>query len=276
MVKLDELVKKARELKPLPATVVRLASLTSSIHTDLTEISDVMVHDQALTMRLLRAANSAASGSAMVITSAQDAVFRLGTARVLALTVAANFNTLLTRDDPALKLSESRVWSHSIAAAAAAETLPEFIEAPLPPEAFTAALLHDIGKLVMGRFLTASDLEAIQKAKTEGGLDTLGAESHVLGVHHGELGGIIAQHWKLPETIVKGITYHHNPTSGGDLICDATYLANIIAKHIEADPFPPTPDADVLERLQVTEEQLDRLADAAQHRFKSVHARYNA
>ena len=274
MVNMEELVKKARELKPLPASAVRLASLTSSMDTDLAEISDIIVHDQALTMRLLRAANSAASGSAMVITDAQDAVFRLGTARVLALTIAANVNTLLKRDDPALRLSESKLWSHSIAAAAAAESLPEFVSISLPPESFTSALLHDIGKLVMGRFLTPQDLEAIQKAQTDDGIDSLQAEKKVLGGHHGELGGIIAQHWKLPESISRGIIYHHTPKEGADPICDAVYLSNIIAKHIEDELAPPTPDLEALERLGLTEQQLEKLTDIAKNRFKVVHARY--
>ena len=54
----------------------------------------------------------------------------------------------------------------------------------------------------------------------------------VLGVNHAELGGQIAGHWKLPERLAAGITFHHTPDDGHDLVCDVVYLANIAAKRI--------------------------------------------
>ena len=54
----------------------------------------------------------------------------------------------------------------------------------------------------------------------------------VLGVNHAALGGEIASHWKLPERLVTGITFHHSPDEGDDVVCDVVYLANIAAKRI--------------------------------------------
>lgn len=275
MLGLDELIEQACELKPLPASAVRLAALTASPDTDLEAISDVIAYDQALTLRLLRAANAAASGSASRISRAQDAVFRLGTARVLALTIASSVNDLLQRDVSAYGLGEGQLWRHSVAAAAAAETLPEFAGPELPPETFTAALLHDIGKLVMGRYLSTEDLDWIHRAVMDGRLSPLAAESEVLNVHHGELGGIVAQHWELPDRIVQGIIHHHTPAEGRDVICDAVYVANLVAKHLEDVPAA-APDADVLDRLGLDATRWEQVIAAARSRFDSVRARYNA
>lgn len=274
MVRLDKLVRQVRVLRPLPATTVRLAGLVSSSHVDLEEICEVIAYDQSLTLSLLRAANSAAEGGVSDVSQVFEAVFRLGAARVLALAVSANTCDLLKGGVPAYNLGEGVLWRHSVAAASAAETLSEFVNETLPPESFTAALLHDVGKLVMGRFLKSSDLEMISRTRSEAGLDLLAAETRVLGVHHGELGGIIAQHWKLPESIVKGIIYHHAPAQGKDLICDTVYAANLIAKRVEDPSVSLTFDKEALERLGLSPSNMDELAVTAREHFKGVSARY--
>jgi HD-like signal output (HDOD) protein len=276
MIDIDDLIAKASTLQPLPASAVQLASLIASGNSDLDEIGNVIAYDQALTLKLLRAANSAHSASLTPITDARDAVFRLGTARVLALSVAANVNPLLKRDVSQYGLGEGDLWRHSVASAVAAEMLPDYCKELIPPETFAAALLHDIGKLVMGRFLSVEILGMLHRATTEGGLDPCAAESQILRVHHGELGGIVAQHWNLPESIVKGIIYHHTPSDGNHIICDAVSLANQIAKSVEKRLPPPTVLPSVLERLGVPANILDHLTGAATRSFEKISARYNA
>lgn len=275
MVEFDDLIEHAKEMKPLPASAARLASLINSPHCDLNDVADVVAYDQALTMRLLRAANSAATGGNARMTCASEAVFRLGLARVLSLAIAASVREPFQRDVAAYGLAEGELWRHSVATAAAAETLQEITPIELPPDTFTAALLHDIGKLIMGRHLSTEDLEWIHRAKLDGGLSPLEAERQVLEVHHGELGGIVAQHWDMSERVVKGIIYHHTPGDGFDVICDAVYLSNLVAKTVDGTPLAP-PDPQSLERLEMSPEQLERLVRTTSERFQSISARYNA
>ena len=275
MVELNELIQHAREMKPLPASAIRLAALINSPHVDLNDVADIIDYDQALTMRLLRAANSAAVGGSERLTRASEAVFRLGLPRVLSLAIASSVRDPFQRDVAAYGLAEGELWRHSVATAAAAETLFEVARCDLPSETFTAALLHDIGKLVMGRHLSTEDLEWIHRARIDGGLSALEAERQILDVHHGELGGIIAQHWEMPERVVKAIIYHHTPTDGFDVICDAVNLANLVAKSIAGAPLP-TPAAESLERLGITADELEPLVATTQKRFQDISARYNA
>lgn len=274
MVNPDRLIQQARELQPLPASTIRLAGLVSSDNVDLDEICEVITYDQALTLALLRAANSVAHGGASDVSQVYEAVFRLGAAHVLAVALAANTGKLLKKHLPAYGLDEGGLWRHSVAAVGAAESVAKFAAEDLPPESFTAALLHDVGKLVMGRFMSVLDLESIHRARIEGGFDLLGAESEFLGMHHGELGGIIAQHWKLPERIVKGITFHHHPAKGQDLICDAVYLANQVAKRINKPAPWPAVNRDVLARLGLAESQMDEITAATQSNFEIVRIRF--
>ena len=275
MVELNDLIQHAREMKPLPASTIRLAALINSPHVDLNEVTEIIAYDQALTMRLLRAANSAATGGSARATRASEAVFRLGLARVLSLAIAGSIHDPLQRDVAAYGLAEGELWRHSVATAAAAETLFEVAGSDLPTETFTAALLHDVGKLVMGRYLSTEDLEWIHRARIDGGLSPLEAERQILDVHHGELGGIIAQHWEMPERVVKAIIHHHTPADGFDIICDGVSLANLVAKTIEG-ARSPAPDAESLERLGITHDQLEPLVATTRSRFQAISARYNA
>jgi HD-like signal output (HDOD) protein len=280
MIDLHRLIEQANELAPLPASTVRLAELVGSPDCPLEDVAELIAFDQGLTVKLLRAANSAASGSATPVGTVKEAVIRMGTARVLALAVAAGARPLLQGRVPAYGLNEGALWRHSVAAAVAAEIVPAFCHLDVPPETFTTALLHDVGKLVMGRFLSPEILGFIHRAQEVDHLGWLEAESLLLNVHHGELGGVIAQHWKLPPRVVLGIIYHHDPDRGLDLICDLTYLTDNVAKRIEAGLDGRQLDfaisARVADRLGLTPKMLDNLCPVAASRYTQVCRRYNA
>ncbi len=280
MIDLNRLIEQANELAPLPASTVRLAEMVGRPDCDLNDVVELIAFDQALTARLLRAANSAASGSAIHIGTVPEAVTRMGTAQVLTLAMASSARPFLQSRVPAYGLGEGALWRHSVAAAVAAETAPGFCQVAVPPETFTAALLHDVGKLVMGRFLDPEILGFIQRAREVDHLNELEAESLLLNVHHGELGGLIAQHWKLPSSVVLGITYHHNPEQGHHVICDLTCLSNQVAKHIEAGldgrQFNLAIPGEIAGRLGLTPETLNELGATAVARYTQVCRRYNA
>jgi len=105
------------------------------------------------------------------------------------------------------------------------------------------------------------------------------AEVEVLGVHHGELGGLIARHWNLPERLAEAIAHHHAPEKVADVVCDAVHVANIAARLV-AGP-PPLADADVqpspgaVERLRLPANFLDRLTAHVGRRLEDVLARYD-
>ena len=119
-----------------------------------------------------------------------------------------------------------------MASALAVEPIARRSRTPIPPESFTAALIHDIGKIVLARFLSPDQLRWLADARDLGGLSSLQAETEVLGVNHAGLGGRIAAQWKLPERLMNGVTFHHTPDEGNDVVCDVVYLANVAAKRI--------------------------------------------
>ena len=181
MIDLTKLVEQANELAPLPASTVRLAGLIVNPECHLDDVTELIVFDQALTMKLLRAANSAASASLVRVANVWEAVTRMGTAQVLSLAVAAGAKGFLKTRLPEYGLDEGVLWRHSVAAAVAAETMQAFGNVESPPETFTAALLHDVGKLVMARFLSPEILGFIRRGREVDHLGQLEAESLLLG-----------------------------------------------------------------------------------------------
>jgi len=244
------------------------------------DVEQVVSLDPALTGRVLQFANSAASASLVPVSTVRSAVVRLGVGAVLSFATASAAQKQLRRALPEYGLSEGALWEHSIAAALGAELLPSLASQPIPPEAFTAALLHDVGKIVLARFLDAATLEQLAAARGDGDRPSLSAELAILGVHHGQLGGLIAVEWKLPERLVRGIVYHHNPADGHDLICDAVHVADAIAKTVGVTATPPASslgiEPDSLDRLGLTLDEIDRLVVRLGRRFHDVASRYAA
>jgi putative nucleotidyltransferase with HDIG domain len=279
LIDLNSLIAQASNLPALPQSTMKLAALVGTKQDNVGEVAEVVAFDPALTFKLIRAANSAFSGSSSAVTNVKDAVARLGTAQVFALAVATSVRPHMQKIVPEYGFSDGEFWRHSVAAAVATEVMPPLCRTTVPPESFTAALLHDIGKLIMARFLSADILDLLQRARKDGGMTLLESETKILKVHHGELGGLIAQHWKFPERIVKGIVYHHNPEEGGDSICDVVCLANLAAKQIEtgSPEIKPEllPKSDLVERLGLEHDGFEKLCIEGIKRFELVKTRYN-
>jgi HD-like signal output (HDOD) protein len=233
MIDLDSLIRSAYALAPLPSSVTRLATIIAADEWSADEIEEVITLDPALTANLLRLANSAAFGSRGTITSVRHAVVRLGVGSVLSLAVAASVQSRIDRPVPEYGLSSGELWRHSVASALVAEQARPYCRLEMPHESYTAALLHDIGKLVVARFLGSETRELLRHAREQGSLSLVDAESEVLGVHHGEIGGLVAQHWDLPESIVEGIQHHHAPDRGRSTVCHVVHLSNAMAHRIE-------------------------------------------
>jgi HD-like signal output (HDOD) protein len=271
---LQQLIAKAYDLEPIPMSGTKLASLVADPESTLESIAEVVSFDQALTGRALRAANSAASASHSTITTVKDAVVRLGRSTMLTLGFGPKVRQQLQQAVPEFGLAENMLWRHSVAAALAAESMGSMCKAQIPPESYAAALLHDVGKLVLARFLDADRLSYLQRAQSEGHCNPLQAEMEILEVNHAELGGLIARHWGLPERIALGIQYHHDPADDHPLVCHVVCVANILAKSVlpEVEATPPYPEDHTasLTRLGIDAALETRICQAVTARFAKV------
>jgi len=192
----EDLLREAQSLDPLPASSAQLSRILSREDWSLDEVAKTATLDQALTGRLLRAANSAASGSQHQITSVGTAVMRLGPTLVMSVAMGQGIQSQM-KDEEAL-------WRHSVATALATEVMRKLGLTP-PPGTFIAALVHDVGKLVIRRKLKNSGITLTSSNPDEPWVD----ETEQLGIDHAELGGNIARSWELPEGIPEAVDHHH-------------------------------------------------------------------
>ncbi len=274
MIDLDALAQAAACLEPLPVSTLRLARLVCSggDSPDIARVVEVVQFDQALTASLLRAANSSWSASRSEITNVHDAVVRLGTGPVFSMALGVQVKGRLAGAVPEYGLGEGDLWNHSVASSLAAELVVRMSPRQLPLETVTAALLHDVGKLVMSRFLSSDLLELLETSRSAG-LTRMEAEADVLGVHHAELGGLILQCWALPEGLVRGVTYHHQPDVSINPVAYGVYLADVAAKRLigeDDDNADPEMLASALGELELTESDFDEIGALIETRFAEV------
>ena len=276
MIDLGVIAQKATTLDPLPTSLTRLVAMIDD--PDLLEVAEVVAFDQALTASLLRSANSSWSSSIRPITTVQEAVIRLGYATVFTMAVGMNVKSRMNRAIPEFGLEEGELWRHSVAASLAAELLPDYASVELPPEVVTAGLLHDIGKLLVNRFAEPETRAALTRALEDEHENRLEIEVEVLGVDHGEIGGLIVDAWKLPKSIATAIQYHHAPELSGEPIAYATALANVIAKIVGTGSDEGAVDvlayAHAMEALGINSDGLDQVVRLTFERFTEVVARY--
>ncbi len=283
MIDIEKLIASAQELEPLPASASRLASLLSDINTPLHQIVKVVSFDPALASRVLRAANSALSGARAPIETIDAAIARLGPGMVMALTIGSSVQAQLGDAIPFYGLEEGDLWRHSVASALGAELLRKSRPRKIPPAAFTAALLHDVGKLVLGRFVRNELREWFDRAQREGKLSRQQAEKELIEVSHAEIGGLVAQDWGLPEHIVWGISFHHDPrhaTPGeGDPLCDAVFLSDVFAQRalgtLDARDVPEGLEDEILGRFELEDADRDRIVEAIRDELSEVMSWYD-
>jgi len=225
-------IEEIESLKPMPASVVQLAGMIADADANISDIARVVELDQALTANLLRMANSAWGRSRTPILTVSEAVKRLGTAQVLKLAVGREVAHSMVQAFPGYELAEHELWRHSVAAALAAEGMSSVTSKPVPGAAFTGALLHDIGKLLLSRHLGVEALQEIGRVVEADGLVYLEAERKLLGADHAQVGGAIARHWRFPDPLVSAIEFHHEPDAHPCELLDVVHIANAVAKLI--------------------------------------------
>lgn len=264
-------------LEPLSPTATRLAEIVTAEETSLEEIERVVSLDPVLTGRLLRYANSASAARRGVAT-VRAAVMQMGLGQLLTFAAAGSVRRQFGEAIPQYGLSEGVLWRHLVASALAVELLPPILKRAVPPEAFTAALLHDLGKLVIGRFLEPEGIRQIAALREERGLSLAQAEREVLGIEHGEVGALTASQWHLPESIVRGIAHYSHPELVEDAVSDLVHVGNVAAKSIGE---PQTPegadlcvDPGVRRRLGLTDDRFTALLERLRQHLDQVLERY--
>lgn len=233
-------------------------------------ISELISYDPGLGSRVLRMVNSAAFGFQRHISSIQHGIMILGFNAVRGIVLSASVLKLFEGKSHPNGLNHEAFWWHSTATAVGAKFLADKLALPMD-DAFTAGMLHDMGKLVLDVHFT----DFYQPVLAEGynqnhrchGLAFLIREHDYLKTTHAEVGAELAAQWKLPSNIADVMRYHHTPSvavpSHQPLVA-VVAIANGLAAYLALDtaarigienPLADVPD-DVWSILKLDPERL--------------------
>ena len=178
----------------------------------LEEIVATVKHDPALTARLLRVCNTVAFQGLRTISSVEEAVHRLGHDRLLAMVWQLCLGRTMRTTLPVYAMKAETFWRHSLVTAIAAEELLALTTKIKEDKAtaFTAGLLHDVGKILVDAALLAKPGILSDYCQRER-LSPRQAEKQLCGYDHAVIGGELLKSWNLPASLVAAVTYHHEP-----------------------------------------------------------------
>ena len=198
-----------------PDAVQKVMALLKNEDYSVTDVAKVIRYDQGMAANILKMSNSAYFGASSKIRSIPDAVICLGQKNLLRVLETACTATFFKKAGGGYVSDASELWEHSVAVALMSQILSRHIQKQDDAALYTAALLHDIGKVILGQYVRESYVR-IRGLVVESGYSFLEAEEEVVGINHADLGGRIAEQWRFPADIRDAIAHHHRPDSLGD------------------------------------------------------------
>ena len=265
--KADYLIKimdKVDAFPSIPGSAVRLLELVDQSDASIQEIEDVLRLDPGLTANVLKLTNSAFFGLPTKVGSVKRAIMLLGLKKLKQLIMASCVSAVMDEDIPGYDLPAGELWRHSIAVSVAAEGLVRELDLEGGDDIFTAALLHDVGKLVLGQFI--DDDYATLEAVAGDNVSFEIAEKEVLGTDHAEVGARILEQWSLPSELVHAVRWHHNPEmsdaihSSTDIVHVANMLCLMLGIGVGREGLQYQPSPVVTRRLGLKPFHLEKLA----------------
>lgn len=217
---IEELIGSVEDLPSLPAVVMELLGSIEQEDIDTAVLAKKVASDPALMAKTLRLANSSAYGLQVKATTIQQAMTFLGYETMRQLIMAA----ALTGCFPAGRcpgFNDRAFWRHSIASAACARVLARRVRFN-PDYAFTAGLLHGIGRLVLvSRF--PERYQSVLSLRDKRDCELAEAERALMGIDHVDAGVALAEHWHFSDTMRQAIAFYRLPEAPG-----AGFLATIV------------------------------------------------
>ncbi|MBL9187829.1 MAG: HDOD domain-containing protein [Opitutaceae bacterium] len=237
------------DIPTLPAVVMQAMEVLQDPTSDAESVQGVISRDPAISAKILRVANSAYFGFARRVGTIAEAVGVLGFVNVQGMILGLGAFDAMRSD----RLKLGGLWRHSVTTATAARLLAERL-GRRPDEAFTAGILHDIGKLIFA-VQAGSDYQRVIDLERAAGASSLEAERTLLEFTHPEVGEMVAQRWNLPPHYVAAIAHHHAPAAAGEetVFSALIGLANLAAHAVAEAPAPlaPAREAERLAHLEL-------------------------
>ncbi len=257
------------QIPTLPSVVTKTMEVINSPNSSAEDAARFIEKDVALTSKVLRLANSAFYGIPRTISSATSAIVILGFNTIRSLVLSASVLKLFPAKAGTVEFDRKAFWQHSMMTAIATRMLAKRYQRNKLVDlemAFSAGLLHDVGKIILEQFAHEDYMPALTLARKEN-IPLLDAEKRVLGLTHADVSGMLIERWDMPNELRMPVLHHHSPSEAADfadlaaLVHYANHLAHIKGSScIEGEAFTPL-DPNVLNILQLADTEESLLAE---------------
>ncbi len=274
---IQKIIDEIDSLKPIPQVAHKVLAIVDNPKSSVGDLAEVVAYDQSLTANVLRICNSPYYGLTRKVDSIHQAIAYLGMEKIAEMVLLDLGSDSLKDEHVGYDLREGDLWTHAVSSALIARELASMKAAKNPYLIFTAALLKDIGKVILHRYV-GEVFDEIFRLVQEKHLSFREAEQEVIGIDHAELGAKVAETWKFSDKMVHIIRNHHlnGNWEESDLETAIVYLADIVCMMmgigIGSDGLAYRFHQKVIEVLSFSDLDLQDLMASFAQRMKEVEA----
>jgi putative nucleotidyltransferase with HDIG domain len=229
----NQLVKTIDTVRAVPQIVLKVIHMIQDEKSHISAVAKEMRQDQVISAKVLKMCNSAYFSRKVNADSIDRALILLGEKQILKLVISAAFEDFFSNNGQGYSLCKGGLFYHAVGTAIICETLAGLTGIVAPDKAYTAGLLHDIGKVVLDQYMGNAYPFFYRRTQLEGD-ELVAVEREAFGVSHDEAGEMLADRWSLPDYIKDVIRHHHSPEEASinvELV-HMVYLADLIMSRV--------------------------------------------
>lgn len=222
-------IARSENLPVLPTVVVQILRLYEDPNISARSLEKIIEQDPAMTAKIIRVAGSSMYGLKSV-TSVNRALSVLGMNTLRSIAISLAYQQILSQKKVGVSFDHLAFWRHCLAVGIGARALMRHVNLNQAEEAYVTGLMHDIGVLTMDRFANPELMNAVRFAQQKR-IPLHEAEQMINKFTHCDIGGFLADKWKLTKMMTNAIKYHEDPSQDTEtpestsVIAAANYLA---------------------------------------------------
>ncbi|MCP4747507.1 MAG: HDOD domain-containing protein [Desulfobacteraceae bacterium] len=204
----QKIIDEIESMAPFSQSSLQIIEMMSCPESGSSKVARVVKKDANLAANVLRLANSSFFGLKQKVDSIDHAVTIIGSKRVLEIALYSMTSAALKKPQLGYALKGGELWRHTVIGAAFAREIAIEQNLDNAEVVFTAALIKDLGKVILSRHLAEAEKE-IDQLVFEKKMPFCEAEKKILGIDHAELAAIAFERWSFPENLIHVVRNHH-------------------------------------------------------------------
>ena len=263
----------AGSLPTLPVLMNELMTTLGNEDAAVSALSDIIRMDQAVSSRLLKAANTfeIRDGSEDRLTDVNEAIQKLGFVKVKEISLTTSVLKFYLENQSNKDFNPTGLWFHSVAVAIASKVVADYVSFSKSEHAYTCGLLHDIGKVAKYKYNAKLFSKSVRSAGRKG-IDLYELETSRKLVRHDLLGYMICQEWAISPMTEEVALWHHVDERSNrlevedpythkliDIVCLANKMSHKINIGYSGHSIYKEPTPKFLKRMQLSDEDLDTI-----------------